>query len=161
PLLVVVRLRPDPGGSAVDLLGGLAGLLLADLAKPPRLPAELLLPRPGVGERDGVARPPVDLRHAGAGPSAPPVAASGRAHPPPARPPYPRPVCVPAGTPHKPPFRSVGVGPRPHPPPLSPAPPACLAQLAQQTAPPPCSTPWPTPLQPQYAQAGASAWMAH
>src|SRR5205823_14623769 len=36
-----------------------------------------------------------------------------------------------------------------------------LAQLAQQYNVPSASTPWPTTLQPQCAQAGASAWMAH
>lgn len=39
--------------------------------------------------------------------------------------------------------------------------PACLAQLAQQYTVPLCSTPWPTTLQPHWAQTGAKAWMAH
>jgi hypothetical protein len=44
---------------------------------------------------------------------------------------------------------------------LTPVTPACRAQWAQQKKRPPCSTPWPSTLQPQWAQAGASAWMAH
>src|SRR5207249_2693322 len=44
---------------------------------------------------------------------------------------------------------------------LRPATPARLAQLAQQYTVPACSTPWPTTLQPQCPQTGASAWIAH
>jgi hypothetical protein len=35
------------------------------------------------------------------------------------------------------------------------------AQWAQQYTEPPASTPWPTILQPQWAQVGAIAWIAH
>jgi hypothetical protein len=38
---------------------------------------------------------------------------------------------------------------------------ACWAQGAQQYIWPAASTPWPTILQPQWAQEGAIAWIAH
>src|SRR5581483_920119 len=39
--------------------------------------------------------------------------------------------------------------------------PACLAQCAQQYIAPRCSRPCPIILQPQWAQVGAKAWIAH
>ena len=43
----------------------------------------------------------------------------------------------------------------------NPRTPSCFAQCAQQKNLPSASAPWPITLQPQWAQAGASAWMAH
>jgi hypothetical protein len=54
PGLIVVRLRAQLGGAAVDLLGGLAELVLAETAQRRRLAPELLLPGGRVGE--GVMR---------------------------------------------------------------------------------------------------------
>jgi hypothetical protein len=50
---------------------------------------------------------------------------------------------------------------RPHTRSSSPFTPEIRAQFAQQYIRPPASAPWPTMRQPQWAQVGAMAWMAH